>query len=47
MSFTAFRKLLEKTCGPKSNEKNAFIRYLHDLRILNMYSYLVPPFGHT
>ena len=39
--FTTFRKLPEKTCCPKINEKFFFL-YLHGLRIPNMYSYLVP-----
>ena len=46
MSFTTFRKVPEKICCPKSNEKEAFFSYLHGLRIPKIYSHLVLPFGH-
>ena len=34
-------------CRPKINEKKAYFRNLHGLKIPKMYSFLVPPFGHT
>ena len=44
--FTTLRKLLEKTCCPKINEKKAFFHNLDGLRIPKLYTYLVTPFGH-